>query len=702
MRLRTAQKLLLTGIVLTMSQGCAHFMEMQAIDRFAVALDDNDLDQLKSSTSLTFDQKALRTSDSLNDFKILRIPDGKTTIVNVQEISKTEKKVEVEVGERKQKLLYRLVRSPETGKWVVDDIYMRQKKDGVSATKSITDQMDLLLTVHEFLKTWQHGSSRSEVLSVTAPELSKILGELPPAYLARLTTQIAGDDTSESRGNPIARMDQDVAIVELARSNGKMVMSLRQINGSWKVADVAVEGRDEESQILSVQKMAVALKAATSFLDAYEIGNHEKLKGVCTPKLFQNSLQFAEMASVPLPNSSSADSNYSIIMRERHADFEVQGNGEIIKISLVREETEPDSDSLEEYFVDEVTLYDLKGMQQKRLSALFTAQAVMQLFAEALAERDLNMLRQTSTSNMNERVWNKLEESSFKNFPITELDTSIPTVESMEFHSSMVKVHARRNNRKLTYILQDQGGKIHVDDILTSTPGLPESLKTTMEFLIPIRLFTKELESSQTARLQHQCSSNFNRLIWRYTSQVPEIAVNSREYMQEPMTSVESVKSMVRVTLGNGNRGAEVFLMKEDGRYVVDEILVVAGSHPEYRRQLKETMRKMLAEGTLEQGRNSRLSLSEQPRISFPKPNRPQDQNRYTSVATHYRKTQAFPPTYEQGLQSLKPISTERSMEYRVPRQGTHQTAPLTSRVVIPAAADSLPPQVEPSAFRSR
>ncbi|MCH7687484.1 MAG: hypothetical protein IH899_12510 [Planctomycetes bacterium] len=546
----------------------------------------------------------------MDDFKILRLPEGKTSIVSVQDVSENEKKVTVEVGEKKQRLRYHLIRDSENGKWVVDDIDIRKKKNGVVATKSVTEQMDLLLTIREFLEAWNQGSSRSEVLFLVTPQLGEVLGELPPAYLAQLTQKVSGEQSNGPRVRPVVKMDRDVAIVELSRSTGKMVMSFRLIDGNWKVSDVAVQGSDEESHIPSVMKMAVALNAATTFLDAYEIGDHQKLQTVCSRKLYRNSLRFANLASVPLLNYSAPDVNYSVTMRDRHVDLELQNSAEIIKIGLVRQDAEADYDSLPQYLVEDVTIYDLNDMQQKRLSSLFTAQAVMQIFAEALAQRNLSMLKHTSTADMNERVWSKLETTNFANYPMPEIDTSIPTVEAIEFHGAIVKIHARQNNRKLTYVLRDRNGEVRVDDILASSSGLPESFKTTLELLIPIRSFAAAIQSSQLDAVQRNSSKDFNGLVWKHVPQVPDVAFAAWEYLQEPMVAVDSVKTHMQVTLGNGHRGAEVTLVKEHGRYVVDEILIVAGTQPEQRAKLKETIRTMVAEGVVRYHNNPHESIS--------------------------------------------------------------------------------------------
>jgi hypothetical protein len=608
--LRTILTVTLAGGVLCLSQGCANFDELQSINRFTSALETNSLETLKASTSKTFDRKALRLEDSLDDFKVLRFPEGKTSVVSVQDVSENEKKVTVAVGEKKRRLRYHLIRDAESGKWVVDDIDIRKKKDGVVATKSVTEQMDLLLTVREFIEAWNQGSSRSEVLFLATPQLGEVLGELPPAYLAQLTQKVSGEPSNGPRVRPVVKMDRDVAIVELPRAAGKMVMSFRLIDGNWKVSDVAVQGSNKENHIPSMMKMAVALNAATKFLDAYEIGDHQKLQTVCIPKLYRNSLRFANLASVPLLNSSSADVSYSVTMRDRHVDLELQNSAEIIKIGLVRQDAEADYDSLPRFLVEDVTIYDLNDMQQKKLSSLFTAQAVMQLFAESLAQRKISMLKHTSTADMNERVWNRLRTTNFGNYPMPEIDTRIPTVEAIEFHGAIVKIHARQEKQKLTYVLRDRNGEVRVDDILTSSSGLPESFKTTLELLIPIRSFAAAIQSAQLEAVQRNSSKDFNGLVWKHVPQIPQVAFSALEFLQEPMVSVDSVKTHMQVTLGNGHRGAEVTLVKEHGRYVVDEILIVAGAQPARRVKLKEAIRKMVAEGVVRYNNTPNFSVS--------------------------------------------------------------------------------------------
>jgi len=241
-------------------------VETKAIQQFVTALESRNLNELRTSTSPNFQQKALRLTEALDDFQILNLPDGEVSVVKVEDVvvenggSPTHKRVTVEMGQRKRKLLYSLVRNPKTDDWVVDDVYVRQRRKGLTATKSVTEQMDLLLTVREFLAAWTDGA-REDVLAVTAPELRELLNKLPPTYLARLTTRIVGSAKRAQQGRPEAQLDEDVAVVRLPRPSGSLMLSMKLLDGQWKIRDAAVEAPSEEDTVPSVRKLAAAAGA---------------------------------------------------------------------------------------------------------------------------------------------------------------------------------------------------------------------------------------------------------------------------------------------------------------------------------------------------------------------------------------------------------------------------------------------------------
>jgi len=198
--------------------GCANFVEMQAINNFTTALQKDDLDKLKASASNTFDNKALRREkDSLEALKNLPLhPDEKVTIVKVEDVSPTKKKVVVTTEKTHRKMQYNLVRDEKVSKWVVDDIIIRQSHKDVTASKTITEQMDLLLAVQDFLIDW-HKGKRKDVEGVITTSFAGLLKDLPQAHLDRLTKRIAGEKLKPHEFRPedikAAATPQEVAAV---------------------------------------------------------------------------------------------------------------------------------------------------------------------------------------------------------------------------------------------------------------------------------------------------------------------------------------------------------------------------------------------------------------------------------------------------------------------------------------------------------
>ena len=114
-------------------------------------------------------------------------------------------KVKLEIDERKSvdentfetiakdekgtKYQFQILRDTEKRRWVVDDVLVRQQKKGTSATKSVSEVMNLLLTVREFLTTWQT-NDRSTILPALATDLRAPLEQMPVPWMNRLVERV--------------------------------------------------------------------------------------------------------------------------------------------------------------------------------------------------------------------------------------------------------------------------------------------------------------------------------------------------------------------------------------------------------------------------------------------------------------------------------------------------------------------------------
>lgn len=601
--------------------GCSHLFESRAINRFSDNLQKQDLDGLKQASTDEFAEKALRTATALEDIKILRVPDGKLSVVEVEEIDKDRRRVTVKAGEGKKEVFYELVRS-YANRWVVDDVYLKQKKAGVVAYKSVTEQMNLLLTVREFLDAWD-GGERASVFAVTTPELGATLERLPPAYLARLTAQVIGQRSEKSSFKPQAQMEEETAVVKLPRPGGDTVLSLKLHGEKWMVSDIAVDAKNEIERIPSVHKLALAVVACTDFLAAYQKSDKDELQVLCDYDFFQGSLKVADLKQVMLPSPQLPEHEMEVQLREQRADFILRGQHEVVQIDLRREDS-PEPMAPPKFRVCDVTIYELETKQEKRLSALFTSQEMLKLFCEALAERDLDHLRHSSSQDFSNRVWRRLNAATVIGLPLETFDDANPQVISTAYQGSLTRVEARQHGEPVTYLLREENGRFYVDDIQWQITGRPASVKQTLDLMIPMKNFAAAValgrepaeQKSALEILQQTCSADFNRMVWQQSEFVPNSGLSSDTFLSAPLRSIVQTENEAIIRVGDEEYGAEVQMRKENQRFVVDEIRLIAGVESSERIEVKHTLRNLLAQGRAiaPEGPESELRIVQQPR----------------------------------------------------------------------------------------
>jgi len=571
-----------------MFSGCANMVESRTIAAFSEALQEEDVDSLRDVTSSRFEEKSLRHEDSVKDFQVLRIPKGDIEIVDVDVINDNEKRVTGQIGKSKsRRLRYRLVRDEKTGKWVVDDVYIKKQKNGVSSTRAVTELMDLVTTVREFIEAWD-SSSRSEILRMADPEFGTLLGSLPDEYLMRLAKQAIGD-RAESKVRPEAQMDEDIALVKLPGKSGQMIISFTKVRDQWLISDLAVESRKDKDHISSVKQMATVLRSASVFLNSYSTGDKKTLKTVAMKSFFENSLEPAILSTVQLPTATQAASTYQVKLQSGFADFMVATDDELVKLSLSKVEGE-DSSTAAKYLVDDVTIYEIDGNQEKRLSALFLSHAMVELYAEALSLRELQTVKMMSTADFKQRVWQRIDEPLMMQLPMPEIENAKPKILTTVFMGAVTEVTVRQGSRALVYVLQDRDGELLVKDVLLPVSGRPNSLCKTLETMVPVIQFANSLSQRNIEALQQLSSRDLNRKVWHKAKQLPSIGLRLHEHFAVPLMSLDMNDDLAIVGLGDDQYGARVRLVREGERFVVDDVKLVAGSEIKQRIDLKEAM----------------------------------------------------------------------------------------------------------------
>ncbi len=584
--------------------GCTHLVESHAIHQFTDALEEQNYENLRSATSKKFEERALKTAEALDDFKILNLPKGETSVVEVQDTSETEKLVTVSAGKLKRKLFYRLIKDPGTEEWVVDDVYIRQRKGGVKVDKSVTEQMDLLQGVREFLTVWDSGT-REEVLGVATPDLAAVLGQLPPMQLSRLCRSVVSEHVDDKRHHPQAQLDNDVAVVTLPRKTGKMILSYKLMDGEWRVSDIAVESKKDHEHIPSVLKTATVMRAGIQFLEAYNAGDKPRLKGVCHPKFYEGSILPGDLSLVSLPSQFLTTGQYHIKMQGNQADFVIDDGTQVVRIGLNRDLSDDPLDKKTVYLIDDVTVYDTSKpedeLQEMRLSMVFTGRAVLQLFRESLAEGNLPLLRKTVTQDFSRRVWQRIEDDALVEFTPRIMTNHIENTLKAEYDGAICKITVTQMGQPVTYILRDHSGQVAVDDVLIDHSDELASMKETLEVLIPVRRFREALANSDLGTLQRSSSSDLNRMIWKQADDVPAAGRIAVKHLQAPLKKVEHMEEgKTLVQFGNDAFGCSVLLVTEHDQQVVDDIVLVAGLQPELRARLKRKMREQIAFGAPE------------------------------------------------------------------------------------------------------
>lgn len=571
-----------------MFSGCANMVESRTIAAFSEALQEEDVDSLRDVTSSRFEEKSLRHEDSVKDFPLLRIPKGDVEIVDVDVISDNEKRVTGQIGKSKsRRLRYRLVRDEKSGKWVVDDVYIKKQKNGVESTRAVSELMDLVTTVREFIDAWDSGS-RSDILRMADPEFGTLLGSLPDEYLMRLAKQAIGD-RADSKVRPEAQMDEDVALVKLPGKSGQMIISFTKVRDQWLISDLAVESRKDKDHISSVKQMATVLRSASVFLNSYSTGDKKNLKTVTMKSFFENSLEPAILSTVQLPTASQAASTYQVKLQSGFADFMVATDDELVKLSLSKVEGE-DSNTQAKYLVDDVTIYEIDGNQEKRLSALFLSHAMVELYAEALSLRELQTVRMMSTSDFKQRVWQRIDEPLMMQLPMPEIENAKPNILTTVFMGAVTEVTVRQGSRALVYVLQDRDGELLVKDVLLPVSGRPNSLSKTLEAMVPVLQFANSLSQQNIESLQQVSSRDLNRKVWHKSKQIPSIGLRPHEHFAVPLMSLDMNDDLAIVGLGDDQYGARVRLIREGERFVVDDVKLVAGSEIKQRIDLKGAM----------------------------------------------------------------------------------------------------------------
>lgn len=611
---RSSLPLLLSGVLAT-SAGCSHMAESRVVSAFAESLKEHDLNRLKAESSEDFESRAIHGETTFAALKMVELPEGKQKVVKVKE-KNGEKQVLVEVGDSKskKKLLYRLKRDADSGKWVVDDFFL--SKGDYADNKSVGGRLALLISTREFLDAWEAGK-RDRILAAATPEFAQALSELPPEYLAQFAKKVTADVAEQTRVADTARYGDETAEMKLPKLGGEIGLTFRKSGDRWRVDDVSVESRRNGDAIGSVRKVAAATAAAMTFQNAYRASDKRMLHDVCTPRFFDGSLAAANLAAVRLPAPAEGQTQFDVKLEGGAATFIIPSDRDVLKLSLVQQAQTEKLHAPPKYLVDEATIYELNSAQDKRLSALFTGHAAMEAFAAAMVKRDLKTVRELSSLDFNERVWKHVKETTVAQLPASEFKAVRPRIVQTSFKGSLTEVFVEQGDTPLTYVLREEGGRMKVDDILIPVTRdwldapeqavanrravrideRPESLKLTYEILLPVIDFGIGLDEGAMDVVRGSSTEEFSKFTWNHLSAPPDFDFPPQKFLRNRVQRIRISGDRAEVAFGDDRQGAMVKLLKERGRYRIDDMTLVAGPQADQRIELKRAIRTQLAQG---------------------------------------------------------------------------------------------------------
>lgn len=606
---------MLAACLCLLAPGCTNLTTRRAILNFADSLESQDLEQIRVATSKEFKQKALRQPEALADLKALRVPQGDISIVAVENISDTVKLAKVEIGrdEKAKVVEYRLALDRESGRWLVDDVILGVgDSTGREIRRSVTEQMNLILSCREFLKDWE-SAPRTVKLQYCTEELHAELSTLPPVWFKKVTEDFVGSGRSASF-RPEARVNGNKAMLVAPHPQGSLYIDFHKLGDQWKVQNLTLELRgsgdpEQRSLVTTSQELNLVVKFLTSFADA----DLDRLARYATPNFYSQSLKHGELKAVSLPVSSLIAAEYESKRHHDRTELLLEADGSTYMLSLLRDAgQEGQASQVSGTRVEEVTIFEADGKQVKRISALLLSNSVVDLYVEALRTRNVKELRNMSSNDFNDRVWRTPIAKHFQIMPYPYISAEETETITTVFRGDVTEVTISQGDRPMTFILRLGDGWMVVDDVLFPQPDRPLSLKENLELMLPLHAVASGISRGDVELVSNYSGNSLNQIVWRQLNYIPDV---SRELVR-PLTGevvrIAQQDGWVVVQTSDGVVSADVRLAREGQRYVIHDVVLTNEASPSRQFAFLQNMRQMIATGQVRpKGVNRRSEIQQ-------------------------------------------------------------------------------------------
>ena len=582
-----------------------HGTEQRVVGLFTDAIAENNEAAFRRIVSTRFEQKAMRSPDAFKDLEILNLPKTKLEVVESKELA--DKRLEAVAKEEKEGTKYQfiIVKDEVKNRWVVDDVMLRQQKKGTRATKSSVEVMDLLLTIREFLKTWE-SADRSAVLQAVNSELKGPLEKLPESWLQQMIAQISAECESGMARRPEAQMNESDAVVKMPSKNGFMLLKVARQDDKWLVSDLEIRKRKSDDHPGSVLRQARAMNAVTDFLAAYQENNQERLQKLTEEKFFKNAISVGDLEMIKLPTPDYAPKDFEIQSFAGQLTVMIPDDASVVRIDLTTPEVADAKDDRKrpvtaaveaEFIIENITIYDRQTQQQRTLKSAFTAPARGALFLSALQSHDLPVLRQISTRDLVETVWDHIEPSLMDGLPLTGIPVGEMSLQNSNVRGEVTELEFQSANGQICSVLmRDENGELKVEDIQYPDPSAGvASLRTQLMLTVPVIELANAWENQDIQSIRKNSSLDFNRLVWSNLPAVPEEYETLPELLRMPVQRTQSTEQKARIELASaGQPPVTVLLLKENTSWVIDEVSIKQPDGTQL--ELRKTLRQVIAQ----------------------------------------------------------------------------------------------------------
>ncbi|TWT55833.1 hypothetical protein KOR42_26440 [Thalassoglobus neptunius] len=583
--------------------GCTNLLARRAIVSFSESLQSDDLEKIRATTSDQFASKALRKPEAVNDLKMMRVPKGDVEIISMEEVNETTKKATVQVGTKEQHKIvdFQLKLDPQTSKWVVDDVVIGQLDDrGKEIRRSVTEQMDLLLSCREFMADWHEGS-REVKLSHCTEELRTELDKLPPTWFNKLTADIVGTDRRSSF-RPDARLNGDRAVVRVPHTDGSLFIEFHSVDGKWKAQNLAVEPKDEDSTgVRSLAKLAASLNQTAGFLTAFAAGDSVEIEDYSSPDFYSRCLMSGDFQDIPLPLEQVIKAEYESKQFQDHSELLLESDNATYMVTLRHiDVTEKGTTKTRtETRVDELTIFEEDGKSVKKVSAILLSNTVVNLFVEALLDRDLKQLRQLSSNDFNNRVWKREAARHFVILPYPAIDPGEPEVFATAYRGDVTEISVEQGSIPMTFVLRLSDDMMVVDDVIIPDHRYRPSLKANLEMILPIYEFASAVQQRDVDRLIEHSGNSLDQIVWKQLNFVPDVSQQLVRPLMSEVVKIRVEEDWTTVHTSDGVTNAEIRLVGEGQFYRIHDIVVSSEQDSTRQMAFLGTLRSMISEGIL-------------------------------------------------------------------------------------------------------